>query len=133
MYNVGNNHHLKQNIILMMFGDINMSIYGMSDRAILKEIGRRLKRKRLEKNFSQQKLADLAGINRTTVSDIEQGSPSGVLTLVGILRALDALDELNSFLPDPGISPLQLAKMKGKERRRASRQITNKNKGKSDW
>ncbi len=110
-----------------------MSIYGMSDRAILKEIGRRLKRKRLEKNWSQQKLADLAGINRTTVGDIEQGSPFGVLTLVEILRALDALDELNSFLPDPGISPLQLAKMKGKERRRASRQIAENKKGKSDW
>lgn len=110
-----------------------MSIYGMSDRAILKEIGRRLKRKRLGKNLSQQKLADLAGINRTTVRDIEQGSPFGVLTLVEILRALDALDELNSFLPDPGISPLQLAKMKGKERRRASRQIAENKKGKSDW
>ena len=110
-----------------------MSIYGMSDRAILKEIGRRLKRKRLEKNWSQQKLADLAGINRTTVGDIEQGSPFGVLTLVEILRALDALDELNSFLPDPGLSPLQLAKMKGKERRRASRQIAENKKGKSDW
>jgi len=110
-----------------------MSIYGMSNRAILKEIGRRLKRKRLEKNLSQQKLADLAGINRTTVRDIEQGSPFGVLTLVEILRALDALDELNSFLPDPGISPLQLAKMKGKERRRASRQIAENKKGKSDW
>ena len=116
-----------------MAGDIIMSIYGMSDRAILKEIGRRLKRKRLGKNLSQQKLADLAGINRTTVRDIEQGSPFGVLTLVEILRALDALDELNSFLPDPGISPLQLAKMKGKERRRASRQIAENKKGKSDW
>jgi len=110
-----------------------MSIYGMSDRAILQEIGRRLKRRRLEKNWSQQKLADTAGINRTTVSDIEQGSPCGILTLVGILRALDELDELNSFLPDPGISPLQLAKMKGKERRRASRQIADNKKGKSDW
>jgi transcriptional regulator with XRE-family HTH domain len=117
----------------MMFGDINMSIYGMSDRAILTEIGRRLKRKRLEKNYSQEKLAGLAGINRTTVSDIEQGSPSGVLTLVRILRALEVLDELDSFLPDPGISPLQLAKMKGKERRRASRQTREDQKGKSSW
>ena len=110
-----------------------MSIYGMSDRAILKEIGRRLKRKRLNRNLSQQKLADKAGINRTTVQAIEAGTPSGTLTLIGLLRALEALDELNSFLPDPGLSPLQLAKMKGKERRRASRQIKNNKKGESDW
>ena len=110
-----------------------MSIYGMSDRAILIEIGRRLKRKRLEKNLSQQTLADLAGLNRTTVRYLEQGSPFGVLTLVQVLRALGALDELDSFLPDPGVSPLQLAKMKGKERRRASPQREIQKKGEADW
>lgn len=99
-----------------------MSVYGQTDMEILREIGCRLKRKRLEKNMSQQRLADMAGLNRMTISEIERGSPFGVLSFVQILRALDALDEMDSFLPDPGISPLQLAKMNGKERRRASRQ-----------
>ena len=112
---------------------IIMSIYGMSDRAILQEIGRRLKRKRLDKNWSQQKLASLTGLNRTTIGEVERGTPFGVLTLIQVLRALDSLEELNSFLPDPGISPLQLAKMKGKERRRASPQIADYNEGESDW
>jgi len=31
-----------------------MGVYGMSDRAILREIGHRLKRKRLEKNLSNK-------------------------------------------------------------------------------
>ncbi len=106
----------------MMGIDIIMSIYGMSDRAVMREIGRRLKRKRLDRNMSQQRLADLAGLNRTTISEIERGALFGVLTLVQILRALDRLEGLDSFLPAPGISPLQLAKMKGKERQRASRQ-----------
>jgi len=110
-----------------------MSLYGMSDRAILREIGYRLKRKRLEKNLSQQKLAELAGLNRTTIGEVERGSSFSVLTLVQILRALKALEEFDSFLPDPGISPLQLAKMKGKERRRASPQTTNSNEGEFDW
>lgn len=104
-----------------------MSIYGMSDRAILREIGGRLKRKRLDKNVSQQELAELAGLNRTTVSEIEQGKPFAMLTFIQILRALDALEELDSLLPDPGISPLQLAKMKGKVRRRVSRYSTANN------
>lgn len=110
-----------------------MSLYGMSDRAILREIGYRLKRKRLEKNLSQQRLAELAGLNRTTIGEVERGSPFSVLTLVQILRALNALEEFDSFLPDPGLSPLQLAKMKGKERRRASPQSTNSNEGEFDW
>jgi putative transcriptional regulator len=37
-----------------------------------------------------------------------------------VLRALDVLDQLDAFLPDPGISPLQLVRMQGRERQRAS-------------
>lgn len=98
-----------------------MNIYGMSDRAILREIGRRLKRRRLERNLSQQSLATMAGLNRSTVSECERGAPVGLLTFVQLLRALEALDELAAMLPDPGPSPLQLASLKGRERRRASR------------
>ena len=97
-----------------------MNIFGMSDKAIIKEIGRRVKRKRLESNLTQQDVADLSGISRPTVSDLERGNPFEILTLIQVLRVLDALDEIDSFLPDPGISPLQLAKLRGKERQRAS-------------
>ncbi len=97
-----------------------MNVIGMSDKAIIKEIGRRVRRKRLEGNFTQQETADLAGISRTTVSDLERGNPFEILTLIQILRVLNALNEIDSFLPDPGISPLQLAKMRGKERQKAS-------------
>ena len=106
-----------------------MSIYGMSDRAIIRELGRCLKRKRLSKNLSQQGLAELAGLNRTTISESERGAPFCVLTFVQILRALSALEELNSFLPDPAPGPLQLAKLKGKERHRASPQNKDINGG----
>jgi len=97
-----------------------MTIYGMSDKAILREIGLRLRRKRLEMNLTQQKLADVAGVNRTTISEMERGNPFGVLTLIGALRALDSLEAIDAFMPDPGISPLQLARMRGKQRQRAS-------------
>ena len=38
----------------------------------------------------------------------------------GGLRALDQLENLDALLPEPGLSPLQLAKLKGKTRQRAS-------------
>ena len=97
-----------------------MNLFGMSDKAIIKEIGRRVKRKRLERNLTQQEIADIAGISRPTVSDLERGNPFEILTLIQVLRALDALVEIDLFLPDPGISPLQLARLRGKERQRAS-------------
>ncbi len=110
-----------------------MDYYSMSDRAILREIGRRLRRRRLDRNLTQQALADTAGISRPTVSDIERGAPAGVLTLIQVLRALGGLEELDAFVPDPGLSPLALAKLKGKERQRASRSTTEKDKEESEW
>ena len=91
----------------------------MSDTAILIDIGHRIKRKRLSRNITQQHLAESSGLNRTTIRDIENGKNSSLLTLVQVLRGLDVLDELEAFLPEPGVSPLQLAKLKGKQRQRA--------------
>ncbi len=97
-----------------------MSIYGKSDPAILREIGERLKTRRLSKNITQQELASLSGLSRSTISEIEGGKPFGVLALIQVLRALQALEDLDAFLPDSGPSPLQLARLKGRERRRAT-------------
>ncbi|MGD8934153.1 MAG: transcriptional regulator, partial [Gammaproteobacteria bacterium] len=41
-------------------------------------------------------------------------------TVIAVLRELGALEQLDSFIPDDTISPLQLAKMQGKQRERAS-------------
>jgi len=106
----------------------------MSDNAILREIGDRLKSKRLSRNLSQQRLAENSGLNRTTVRDIEKGNNSSLLTLIQLLRGLHSLEEFDSFLPEPGVSPLQLAKMKGKQRRRASpRKAARKDEREADW
>jgi len=110
-----------------------MDFQSMSDRAILREMGRRLRRRRLERNISQQGVAETAGLNRTTVGEFERGKPASTLTLVQVLRALNALDELEAFLPDPGPSPLELARLKGKERRRASRRPVPENRRESEW
>lgn len=112
-----------------------MDYYGMSDRAILREIGRRVKRRRLDRNLTQQVVADNAGLSRTTVSEFERGAPASLLTLVQVLRALGELEELDAFLPDPGLSPLELARMKGHKRQRASRRNRTRpdHRGEPEW
>ena len=37
-----------------------MNFYGMSDKAILRELGRRVKQRRLAKNLTQESLAKMA-------------------------------------------------------------------------
>lgn len=119
-YNVVYKRYKRENDRLIPPGAYIMTIYGMSDMAILREMGHRLRKKRLRQNLTQQKVADLAGVSRTTISEMERGNPFEVLTLIQVLRALRSLDSIDAFLPDPGISPLQLARMRGKERQRAS-------------
>lgn len=71
--------------------------------------------------MSQAALAREAGVARKTVTNLEAGEGCSMGTLLAVLRALGRLGNLDAFLPDPGISPMQLAKLKGKERQRASR------------
>ena len=97
-----------------------MDLIGMSNMAIIREIGSRVKQKRLAINRSQQELAERAGISRKAISELEGGSPITLRTFIRILRALNSLDELEHFLPEPGISPIQKIQMKGKARMRAT-------------
>jgi len=92
----------------------------MSDKAIIREIGGRIKRKRLAANLSQQELAEKAGISRKVISEFEGGSSITISTFIRILRGLNSLEELEHFLPEPGISPMQIIQMKGKARMRAT-------------
>ena len=86
---------------------------------IEKELGKRLKRRRLDRNFSQTELAERSGLSRRTITAIERGEGSTLTTLLAILRALDALDTLDSFLPDPGISPIAMLKLQESPRKHA--------------
>lgn len=93
----------------------------MSDKAIVNELGIRIKRNRLLKNYTQEELADRAGLGKSTLQKLEYGSSVTIKTLIQVLRALKELDALDNFIPEPGISPIELQKLKGKERTRASR------------
>jgi putative transcriptional regulator len=97
-----------------------MDFKGMSNPAILSEIGARISRQRLNQNITQMELAQRAGVTRIVVQRLENGYGCTLDSLVRILRSLDLIDQLDAFLPEPGISPIQLAKLKGTERVRAS-------------
>ena len=96
-----------------------MSVAEQSNKAVLMLLGSRFQRERLNRNLTQAELAKRAGIGMRTVRYLEAGQPTTVETLIRILRALDKLDALDALLPEPGSSPLQLAKLRGRERRRA--------------
>jgi transcriptional regulator with XRE-family HTH domain len=91
-----------------------------SDKALLELIGVYLKQIRLRQNKTQQELAIAAGINRSTLVQIESGGGGGLLTFVQIMRALDQLAIFKNFEISEQVSPLLLAKMQRNKRQRAS-------------
>ena len=97
-----------------------MDYYSLTDSAIETEIGARIKALRLRRNITQQALADASGLSVTAIKGIESGG-GRISTMVAVLRELSALDQLENFIPRITVSPLQLARRKGKQVKRASR------------
>ena len=71
-------------------------------------LGERLKGLRISRNFSQQQLADKAGVSLKTLRNLEQGHGSSTETLLRTLKALQAVDALDVLGPKPTVSPLAL-------------------------
>lgn len=96
-----------------------MDFYSMADKGIEAELGNRLKALRLRKNITQQQLAEATTLSLNAIKALEKGRGK-LATLIAVLRELGTLQELDNFIPAPTVSPLQLARMQGKKRRRAS-------------
>lgn len=96
-----------------------MDYFSMTDQGIAAEIGGRIRSLRLRRNLTQQQVSDATMLSLNAIKSLESGKAK-LSTLIAVLRELGALDGLNHFIPEVTISPLQLAKSKGKQRQRAS-------------
>ncbi len=92
----------------------------LTDDTVLKEIGTRLSRSRLNLNKTQAQLAEEAGVSHRTLSRAEHGESIQLSSLVRILRALDLLKNLDALVSSPVTSPIQQLKSQGRQRQRAS-------------
>ena len=110
-----------------------MDFYSLSDKAIEHELGNRIKTLRLRKNLTQKELSVATALSLNVIKSLESGHGK-LSSLIAVLRELGALDHLDSFIPQPSISPLQLARRQGRERQRASGdRIKEASKGDAEW
>ena len=92
-----------------------------SDEFLLRELGAKLTRARLEKNLTQAQLAAQAGISLRTLGRIESGSGASVVSaFIRVCRALGLVERFAAIVPDRVPSPMEQLKMQGRQRRRAS-------------
>jgi len=90
-----------------------------TDKAILEELGTRLRQARLARNVSQSALAKEAGVARFTLQRIEAGQSSSTTNLVKLLRALDLLEGLDGLVPEGLDRPVDQIRRRGERRQRA--------------
>ena len=111
-----------------------MDLQSVSARAISVEIGERLKNARLNADYTQKELAVKSGLSIKAVTNSEKGK-STLESVIAILIALELTSQLEFFIPKQTISPIQLAKLAGKKRQRAtgSKKAITKNKGEDLW
>jgi transcriptional regulator with XRE-family HTH domain len=95
-----------------------MNYLSMTDNGIAAELGNRLEALRLQQNISQQEIAEEIGITAKSYRQLVGGGGK-LENMIAAMRALDCLDQLDSFLPEPVASPIAQWKQKGKERKRA--------------
>lgn len=111
----------------------------MSDAALVETIGAFVKHHRLLQNKTQQQLATEAGINRSTITQIEKGEKITLQSLLQVLRVLNLLYIMDVFKVQEQVSPLQLAKLEQNKRQRARNNLpagrhgNNTNDNKTDW
>ena len=113
----------------------NIDWVQMTDLAIVAQIGRYIKQTRLGLNRTQEQLAEYSGLNRWTISKVENGESINLTSLIQILRALDTLYVFDGFKVQDEISPLAYAKLKKEQRERASgkRNQSTDNKEELGW
>lgn len=105
----------------------------LTPEAVMTELGRRLARRRLDVGLTQAHAAEQAGIGKRTLERIEAGADTQMLTVIRLLRVLELMDAVDHLVPEPGPRPMDLLKLKGKERQRASSKRGAKSSAEWHW
>lgn len=80
--------------------------YSTPDTVILAELGARLARIRKQQGYSQDRLAEQAGLGVATLRRIEDGKDSQLGSWLKLMKALQLLPALNELLPENFESPM---------------------------
>ncbi len=77
-----------------------------TDREVMRELGRRLAALREAQRLTMLDAAERAALSRQTLYRAERGQNPTLLTIVRLLRVYGRLAALESFIPEPEISPM---------------------------
>jgi transcriptional regulator with XRE-family HTH domain len=108
----------------------------MTDAAALAEIGSRLERHRLGRNWTQARLASEAGLGQATVQRAERGESVQMTSMIKLLRTLELLGGLDLAIPESiqlPIAQLEREQRRTRKRARGRRGAAPTGSGPSPW
>lgn len=97
----------------------------MNDEEILKQIGAKLKELRVERNMKQKELSERSGLSMFSISQIETGHNTSILSLVQILKALDRMDMLEPFFKEREVDPQLVAQFIQSQQQPVRKRVTS--------
>lgn len=100
-----------------------------SNTDIIDELGKRIKRQRINTGLTQQELADKAGVSLRTICNVENGCDTKLSVIINILRALNILSNIDLLVEEEVIRPSDYLKL-NKPRERV---VNKKDDGNSGW
>lgn len=105
------------------------SIDLLDEVSLLKEVGHRIAYLRISAKMKQSELAAKAGISRYALSRLENGAGGIHLdSFLSVLRCLNVLNRLSAVLPEPSLTPLQVAEL---EKRAFPARVRSRRNGKA--
>ena len=100
-----------------------------NEKAILIELGKRIKENRVAMNYTQTELAEKCGVSSSTEIRIENGEDSKMSNYIKILSGLHMLDNLDVLIPE--VQPDFKALYERKAQRKRAK--PSKSKPKTSW
>lgn len=103
-----------------------MKVNGMqSNEVLLKELGSRLKSKRISMSITQTDLAKESGVSLRTIINMENGENTSLNNFISVIRVLRMIENLELFIPEQKNNPEDVYNL-GHKRQRVSKPKTVK-------
>lgn len=94
--------------------------------SILADIASMLRRERLQRNLSQQTVAERSGLSLTAVKNLELGKDASLSTFIQVCRTLEKDEWILTLGPPNAVSITDFAKRGNHPRLRAAKNKRNK-------
>ena len=96
---------------------------------LVAEVGTAVRQLRLQRNLTQQVVAERSGVSFNTVGNLEQGKSASLRSFLAICRTLGKVDWIKTLPPPMGLSPIEMLKRMDRPMRQRASAVKGEGRG----